>query len=374
MEKAASRPQMDSPRPFLAPTARRPWRSAVLVLGLAALFVGCRTVPDLRPFTDATSQLSSSIKTAGRTVATEIDSMAAKWPDNQKAEAAKISARFRQHWTQRNALADALLEYSASLAAIAAAGEQGEQSARALAASFQKLCGAIEIAMPPAAAVEGVINIGSHLYGRFSRNYAAKTLGDGMRKLQPSIDETAVLLGHSLDQIASGLDAVRDQIAQNAEDEVLDGIKVGVRRNHARVLSERRVRLLTILADGNAARDALRAELLREFNPNKQQDLARLGSVTADITTELSAVENSLQSELATLASVDARKAADRARLDTELALVQTMQSGLGDWAAAHARLAAAALERQPLQVEDLTQTALEIRDLVKTIRATRRE
>jgi hypothetical protein len=228
--------------------------------------------------------------------------------------------------------------------------------------------------MPPAAAVEGVINIGAQLYGRFARDYAAKTLGEGMKKLQPSIDETATVLSHSLEQLEISLDAIRDQNAQNIEDEEIDGTKVSTRRNNAKILTSRRADLLKMLGDGNGARDALRAGLLKAPDPTKQQELNRLGALSSDITSELAAVEISLKSETEKLSAIDTRKVADRDRLTTEIVLVHTVRGGLGDWAAAHSRLAAAALEKKPLQVEDLVQTALEIRDLTKTIRTTQKE
>lgn len=346
----------------------------ILPLVLGALLAGCRTPPDMRPFADATSQFTGAIKIAGRTVAAEIDAMTAKWPPDQRATTDKIIRQFNQQWAQRNALSDALLEYSVSLSAIAQAGEQGEQSARALADAFQKLCGAIAVAMPPAAAAVGAINIGAQLYGRFARDYAAKTLGEGMKKLQPSIDETATVLSDSLVQLETSLDAIRDQNAQNIEDEEIDGAKVSTRRHNAKMLTSRRADLLKMLGDGNGARDALRAGLLKAADPTKQRELHRLGALSSDITSELAAVEISLKSETETLAVIDTRKAADRDRLTTEMVLVHTVRRGLGDWAAAHARLAAAALEKKPLHVEDLVQTALDIRALTKTIRTTQKE
>lgn len=354
------------------PLWTRPRVGVLLTLVCGMLLVGCRTPPpDIRPFADATSQFSGSIKLAGRAVASEIDTLTAAWPAPQRAPAEDIIKKFNQQWTQRQALADALLEYSVSLTAIAEAGEQGEKSARELAGAFQRLCRAIEVAIPPAAAVEGVINLGAQLYGKFARDYAAHTLGEGMKRLQPSIDETAVVLSHSLKQLETGLDAIRAQKVHNIEDEELDGIKVRTRRNTARALTSRRAELLTMLGEGNAARDTVRAGLLKTADPTKQHALQRLGALKSDITSELAAIEASLKAETERLAAVEARQAVDRDRLTTEIVLVSTIRGGLGDWAAAHARLAAAALEKHPLQVEDLVQTALEIRDLAKTIRAT---
>jgi hypothetical protein len=349
-------------------------RNAGLLVACLLLLIGCRTAPDLRPFAEATSQLAGSIKSTGRMVHGEIDSMSAGWNEDQRKRAMELAEKFTREWTQQHALADALLEYSASLTAIAQAGEEGEKSARALADSFKQLCGSIEVAMPPAAAVDGAINIGAQLYGKFSRDYAARTLGEGMKQLQPSIDETTVMVGHSLRQIETGLDAIREQNDANFEDELLHGAKVRTHRNNLRVLSERQTALLEMLALETQTRDALRRELIAAANEAKEKDLARLSKLGSDITTELAAVEASLRSEGEAVAPVDVRKAAVRERLSTEITLVRTIRAGLGDWAAAHARLAAAALERKPLQVEDLVQTALEIRELVSTIRASRQE
>jgi uncharacterized protein YukE len=349
-------------------------RLGVVILAFTLSLSSCRTPPDMRPFADATSQLAGSIKTTGRTIVSEVDSMSAKWKGDQRKGATNIAEKFNREWAQRNALADAILEYSASLTSIAQAGEQGEKSALAIADSFKKLCSAIEIAMPPAAAVEAAVNIGAQLYGRFARDYAAKTLGAGMRQLQPSIDETAKELGNSLQQVEIAFDAIREQNAQNIEDEDLNGTKVRTERNNLTVLSDRRAALLRMLSAGTKSRDDLRSELLKSSDQAKEKEFARLAALNTDITSELTALESSIKAESERLAPIDARKAADRDRLTTQITLVRTIHAGLGDWAAAHSRLAAAALEKKPLQVDDLVQTALEIRDLVKTVRTARKE
>jgi len=47
---------------------------------------------------------------------------------------------------------------------------------------------------------------------------------------------------------------------------------------------------------------------------------------------------------------------------------VQATRTGLSDWAAAHSRIAAAALEKHPLQVDDLVQAAVHIQNLVRAV------
>lgn len=90
----------------------------------------------------------------------------------------------------------------------------------------------------------------------------------------------------------------------------------------------------SITASRNAARDALRADLLKTADQNKQQELTRLAALSTDLIAELSAVEVPLKSETDRLAPINARQAAERDRLTTELALVKLIREGLGDWAA----------------------------------------
>lgn len=366
---------MNLPSPKFLAAKKTFTRGRAGLLILCALSLGgCRTAPDMKPFADGTAQLASAIKTSGQTVVAEVDAMSVKWDKDQRAAALATAEKFEQQWGRRNALADALADYSASLAAIASAGEQGEKSALAVADSFKKFTDAIDVAIPQAAAVGEAVKIGAKLYGKFAQAYAARTLGGTMRRLQPAIDETTLVLGGNLQQIETGLDSIRDEIPNNVGSESIDGSKDGVKvrteRNTLKNLSLRRVALVTLLNDGTKARDDLRAELLKAADPDKEKEFARLAALNTDITAELASVEASLQSEAGLLAPFDARKVADQNRLSTEIELVRTVRAGLDDWAAAHARLAAAALEKKPLQVNELIQTANEIQDLVKTVRA----
>jgi hypothetical protein len=155
---------------------------------------------------------------------------------------------------------------------------------------------------------------------------------------------------------------------------LLDGSRISTERENLRRLSTRRALLLETLRKGEAARDNLRSQLLSAPDGPKEKEFARVSALDADVRAELATVEASLAVQAGRLAPFNARKESDHQRLTQEIMLVRTVRAGLGDWAAAHSRLAAAALERKPLQVEDLVQTALEIQELVKTIRARNQE
>ena len=351
-------------------------KSVLIIFSLGAgLLTGCRTAPDMRPFADATSQLSGSIKTAGRTVVAEVDAMSGNWDETHRQAAEKTIEGFGKNWEKHQKLADALVDYSASLAAIAEAGEQGEKSAKAVADSFKKLTDAVGAAFPQAKAGEVAVNLGSYLYGKFAQDRAAKTLGESMNRLQPAIDETASILAWSFKDIEDGLDAVRDQNGQNIEDHVLESsgavkIKVRTVRNRLEHLRARHAALLNALNSGADRRDSLRADLVKAADAAKETELNRLTKLTTDIAAELAVVENAINLESETLKPLDERKAADRERLNSAMNLVRAARGGFGDWAAAHSRLAASALQKKPPQVADLIQTATEIRELIKTVRA----
>lgn len=335
--------------PRLAGVRRLVAASAFVV---AVAVAGCRTAPDMTPFTDATSQLSSSIQAAGGVTCDEIDRMANGWPEKQRAAAATIKDAFWKQWSGRNNLADALLTYSESLTAIVAAGDQGTASVERVGNAFKQLAGTIGIALPPGsvAGVDKTLELGGYLYGLYAKDAAARSLGESMRKMQPSIDETARVLDESLRHVEEGLDAIRDQVPEDVEDSlsVVGGVtKVRTERaTLANVANSRRALLDRIAASPSAA-------TLRD---------------------DLAALDAALRSQADLLAPFDARKAADVSRLADEMRLVRTAREGLAEWAAAHGRLAEAALSKRPPNVERLVQTAEEIRSQIKSIRNTLKE
>ena len=329
---------------------RRYAGSCAFVVMLVA--AGCRSAPDLTPFSDATSQLCASIKASGRVTSDELDAMARDWPRDQRAVAARVNEQFRTQWTDRDRLADALLTYSSSLTSIVAAGDSGASSVAELSASFKSLTEAVDVALPPGTVrvFESSVQLGAYLYGMWAKDEAAKTLGEGMKKMQPAIDETARVLGESLKQIETGLDAVRDQAAANVEDSFANAggeVRVRQERDTLVKLFTRRRELAARLAQGGS--DAA----LRE---------------------DLETIDATIASQSAILAPFDAKKASDRARISDEIALVRAAREGLAEWAAAHGRLADAALTQRTPNVDVLVQTATDIRGMIRDIREARRE
>jgi hypothetical protein len=143
------------------------------------------------------------------------------------------------------------------------------------------------------------------------------------------------------------MDAVLDQLADNINSEELvpgSGVLVRTERNTLRAVVVRRN---AVLAGTNS--------------PAAQED-------------DLRRTEASIRSSTDLLAPFDKRLADSRERVRGEIELVRTIRGGLDDWASAHRRISAAALEQKPLQVDDLVQTALLIQDLIGKTRASKKE
>ncbi len=329
---------------------------------LAVALGGCLSAPDMKPFSDATAQLSSSVKTAGRAVGDEITLVTAPWPEDGRVQAAKIRTTFLEHWVQRGRLADALSDYSTSLAKIVAAGEQGEASALALAKSFGKLCDAVGAVLPPAIAGDVVASSAAKVYGLFAKDQAARTLGNGMREMQPALDDVAALLDKDLESLERALLVLRVEARDAPYDHTaaaVAGFDASAERNNLKQQSARLGALRTQLAGvqekiaSAAASDDVSSALERE----------------AYLQGQVAASESSIAASAERLAPVNAGIVEAQARIDTEVRLVQTVRGGLADWSSTHARLADAALERKAPRVDELVETAVQIRDLVREIR-----
>lgn len=325
----------------------------------------------MKPFTEATSQLSSSIKSAGRVTADEVIEVTSTWPDEQqKKAAAAIATTFREHWAQREGLAGALNEYARSLAAIVEAGDQGEQSAKALAESFKKLTGAVGVVIPASRAVDLGVETIAGIYGRFARDYAARTLGEGMRQMQPFVDDVARVLEKDLAAVESALGVLYADAAASVDDGEVDGFKPRTERGMLRSVTGQREETRRALNDAWARADAASAAAAAApTDAAKRADAEAASTRVEFLSRKLSTMEHSITLALQRLAPADERIRSTRARIAVGIELVRTARAGLAEWAAAHRRLYEAALEKRPPSVEELVQIAVEIRDLVKELR-----
>lgn len=335
---------------------------AVLSLLVLSVLAGCHSAPDMRPFADATSQLSVSVKAAGRAVGDEITAVTRSWPEDQRARADEIRERFHSHWVQRGRLADALSEYAVSLTEIVSAGERGEASALALATSFGKLCDAVGSALPPAMAGEVVASSAARLYGLFARDRAARTLARGMAEMQPALDVVIGLLDKDLASIERALLVLRVEAGDAPYDHTAPPVAGFLPSNERNNLIQHSASLTTLRAELAEVQERGSIEQL-------PGDATERRARESYLQGRISASEASIAASVQRLEPIRASIAEAQDRIDTEVNLVQTIRGGLADWASSHGRLAQAAVERKAPRVDELVDTAVQIRDLVRKIR-----
>ena len=358
-------------------------RVLLLIAGVA--LAGCHVAPDMKPFVDASGQLASSIRATGRAVGDETLALTSSWGEAQQQQAKALVDTFSAHWTARNGLADGLANYSASLAGIVAAGEQGEASAKAVAASFMELTESLDV-MPAGAAagtgIDAAIGMGTWLYGKYAKDRAARTLAKSMQEIQPFIDGPKGVVDLIDKDMASAQHILRTLLnaAENSVDQVKTTTKraVGDERGTLKSLLARQNALAKQLGGYEEKRDKARETLsgLTDFQALEDKDkglvlaaaksdLDRLNMLSADIRAEFTSNDVLIAQSRALLAPFDQSLAAQKSRLRAAIAMISAARDGLADWGAAHARLAAAALESRPPHVADLIDGAQRLKKML---------
>lgn len=116
--------------------------NAHILIGLAAalLVVGCAT-PDLKPFAKATAILSASVKTAGDLAINQLAAQKIVIDEEtiSLSDTNHPAVRLQEAWKLRRETMDAVVDYSASLAAIADAAAKRKANAEEIAGALGKL-------------------------------------------------------------------------------------------------------------------------------------------------------------------------------------------------------------------------------------------
>jgi hypothetical protein len=115
----------------------------------SGLFLGCQT-PDLKPFSDASATLSTSVKKGGELAISPL-AETPLWVQNsagafelvQPSSEAHPYKKLDEEWGVRRNAMDAVLVYSASLEAINQASTHRQENAQAVVGSVQRLAGAV---------------------------------------------------------------------------------------------------------------------------------------------------------------------------------------------------------------------------------------
>lgn len=310
--------------------------SRAILLAATLLLAGCPSLPDTKPFSDATTSLRSAVVSSGTAVVSELKR-------NPIEGMAAHGVTLEREWKVRAQLMSALADYAHSITAIADAGNKGAESAQKLADAATGLAQTLGAAnLAASAGTTLAIDTFKFLNEQIARARAAKSLEAALAEMQPAIARIAELLAADLTALDEAMHiaivAQQDKLASD---------------NQAELSYRKRLVAVRQSLMGKAAN-----ELADETSPTK-----------ITIADELKRTDELLALAESWRAGYDAQQAAiaERGRLGTEM--IGTTRDALGDWASAHAKLLGALRTKQTPNVSDLVDAAKRIQDLVARYR-----
>jgi|SRR6185295_12292422 len=307
---------------------------ALALLVFSILAAGCGTLPDARPFADASATLAVAVKSSGQALADSLrDAGSAATPSDAKAYE-DLVGKFDAAWTERVKAVQAVAAYSEAIADLIDAGKEGEETVKKVGDQLQGLASAVGIPLAgPAVAVAS--DIAQFIAGRVALVRASRKLEDALAQAQPAVE----------------------RIAQHLVDEAEKVLKPVLREAHANLVSSIKT---PYDADDSFAkqfakqRDELRAKALKDLKLVPQ--LAEFERVQAAALASLKERDQKLEQATA----------AYRARLQ----LVAALSPATTAWAGAHRDLAAAVREKRKVTATELAETVVELKELARKVRA----
>lgn len=324
-------------------------RRIIFVSAFTLSLVGCATIPDLSGYTAATDQLRQSVKSAGESVTTEIDLVSLVFKESGGdattiTKLAKAKDDFQKQWEDRNKAMTAIVGYASSLEAIASAGKDGKESAKALGDSIEGLLSTLGIV--PGAQLVGVAKETIQII------YAevAKV------KAQESLEKSLQATGPIMEQMVAIIES--DSAALKASFEIaMDAQILQLQRNNEPVRNGSERDDLVKLR--NYRNKALVAEL-KQPDPNNHAN--KLKELTEDISVidkRLSALNPEWVSYTNDLKELQSRK-----RLG--VGLIQASSKALTAWKGTHVKLSDAVKNKRSPNIYEVIAAANDIQQLVK--------
>ncbi len=314
--------------------AQRPRRplAATLLLGMALLLGACGTLPDARPFADASHALHQAVAGSGAAVGSAFAD-AALLDRSQARQYEEQAARFEQLWAARLTASEAAATYADLVADLVAAGQDGAAAVDRVAESLGALAAAVRVPLvSPAAGAAG--DVARFLADRIALVRASARLEGAVADAQPAID-----------RIAAHLEAESDR--------QLRPILLELFKNQRSAVEQRHDRADSIAPQFEKRRDALREAALADARQLPAlQELERAHERVAAQLRERDA-------EVARLFAVHRQRAA----------LLQALNDATRAWALAHRDLVAALRAKRRVDVDALQRQVAELRDLIRKVR-----
>lgn len=307
---------------------------SLTALALAAALAGCGALPDGRPFADASSALSSSVRASGQAVADSLRDAGSLMRPSEARDYEELAQSLDSAWAERVKATQGVVAYSQAIAELIAAGHSGAQTARQVGDSLQALSAATGISV--AAPVVGVAgHVAGFVFERIALVRASQTLEDAVLLAQPAVDQIAA---HLAFETTGKLKPILAAGYKNSVSAIKDGYSA--EDGFAQTLAARRINALQTLLN----------------HPENESELVALERLAAHVRPRLQERDQKIAQ-------------ASRA-YKTRLALVNTLASAAPVWAGAHRDLARAIQDKRKVSVIELQETVNELKELIKQVRA----
>src|SRR3989344_3181834 len=111
---------------------------------LAILVAGCGTLPDGKPFADATGTWSASVKTSGQALSDSLRDAGSVEPKDKDSYEKNVKA-FEEAWSVRVKAAQGVVAYSSAIADLIAASKEGGETVKKAGDALSGLAAAVNI-------------------------------------------------------------------------------------------------------------------------------------------------------------------------------------------------------------------------------------
>lgn len=302
---------------------KQPVVRSIIAVAAFTMMAACKSVPDASPFAVAGSQLHSAVVSTGTVVASGLN----------EAELTSEAQRFTTLWQVPDQCTLAMMRYGNALANIVQATRNSDEAVQQVFDAGTKLADSLGVAVPPALAAGEVLTLLKTIDRQVANVVAARSLEDALSRMQPAVDNVAIVMSHELD--AAG------DILNNA-----DGI-----------------------VDTNL-RLQYKAEVDYEQTLTKNRQALYQKALTSDTTRQLDDIVHREQVIAPVLAERQQKDDLRNTRLQTRQELINTAKQAVANWAQAHRDLHAAVQSGGTLDLAALNESIVELRALIQKARA----
>lgn len=316
---------------------RRSWSPSVLLVAVAvavSVSTGCASLPNVAPFTDATVKLTSATKSVGDVTVEEMRRASATVLPQNKEQLDRETKRLVEAWAKYVVTLEAASDYARSLQSVVDAANQAQQSVQNVADAAKSLASTVGVQIGPGVSI--ATNALSLAYSQIATARGRQTLIEAMDDLAPAIDQIALVIENSLDD----LDKIVDSATQ---------LQINALRSDLQTELGYRTRLVE-------DRAALYEKGWSKLSLKEKGDLKSIEEA-------LAATESWYSLYLQRSTAITIRRA-------EYLATITAIRRGVMEWAATHSRLRIALKQGNQIDTAALLDTVMEIRGLVERIRA----